>query len=202
MKLPMHRHRVRAARDIGLIIASGAALAWAVAGLPALAQDNAAAQAQEADPQVLALGMDVWKTKIGCPACHGWSGNGVPDDPRQPVGANLRQTQLDHAGLMEVIKCGRPATGMPHFDARAYKDKRCYGVTEADLGDQVPPSWGTFLIPREVEAVTTYIEARMKGRGPFTFAECEEYYGADAEICRLFELNRGADAPVQEAPAH
>jgi hypothetical protein len=197
----------RKAGVLGLAVSLGL---LALAGGPAMltsqlavAQDNAPAaaapDAAQFDEKVVAQGFRIWKTKVACNECHGWSGNGIPDNPRQPVGANLRETQLDHEQLVEVIKCGRPGTGMPHFDQRAYKDDRCYGVTEADLGDQTPPGWGTSLIPREIEAVTTYIEAKIKGRGPFTDAECQEYYGEGAEICAKFQLNRGAAPPLNEA---
>jgi cytochrome c553 len=188
----------------------GAAFVASLAGaglfatLPAGAQDAPAAEAEapatEFDPKVVEQGFRIWKTKIVCGECHGWSGNGVPDNPRQPVGANLRETTLNHEQLVEVIKCGRPGTGMPHFDQRAYKDDRCFGVTAEDLGDQTPPGWGASLIPREIEAVTVYIEAKQKGRGPFTFAECEEYFGSGAQICVTYESNRGAAAPVSQPP--
>jgi cytochrome c553 len=160
----------------------------------------AAAPAGNFDQRLVEAGFKIWKTKIMCGECHGWSGNGNPDNPRQPRGANLRQTQLTHDQLIEVIKCGRPGAGMPHFDQRAYKDNRCYGVTEADLGDQTPPSWSTALIPREIEAVATYVEAKIKGRSDFTIPECEEYFGAGAKICETYARDPNAQAPQTEAP--
>ena len=173
--------------------ALAAALVAFAAGTPAY---RALAQAAPSfDPAVVERGFNVWKDKVNCGSCHGWSGNGVPDDPRQPVGANLRETQLTHEQLVEVIKCGRPGTQMPHFDARAYKDDRCYGLTEAQLGDQKPPASEISLIAREIEAVATYIEATMKGRGPFTDEDCQAYFGAGAEACTVLMLNRGAAVP-------
>jgi cytochrome c553 len=143
------------------------------------------AAAQNAD-ETVALGKRIWKDKIACNACHGWSGNGVPDDSRMPVGANLRATKLNHAELVEVVKCGRPGAEMPHFDARAYEDKRCYDVTAADLGDKVPPYTGTGLLAREIEAVVAYVEAKMVGRGAFTLEDCQEYFGATADVCKTY----------------
>lgn len=149
-------------------------------------------QAPPPDARTIAQGMTVWKEKIGCGNCHGWSGNGVPDDSRMPVGANLRETKLTADQLVEVIKCGRPGTGMPHFDARAYTDPRCYGVTAEQLGDKVPPDWGATLIPREIDALIAYMQARVIGRGPLSKAECEEYFGAGAQVCTTFTFGAGA----------
>lgn len=139
-----------------------------------------AAPAQNVD-----LGKNVWKVKIDCGRCHGWPGNGVPDDPRQPAGSDLRQTQLTREQLIEVIKCGRPGTGMPHFDARAYEDKRCYDSTRADLGDQTPPTSAVSLIGREIEAVVDYLEAKVINRGEITREECVEYFG-ETPTCDLY----------------
>ncbi len=133
--------------------------------------------AEPAAAQNVQLGYTVYKTKIDCGRCHGWPGNGVADDPRMPAGANLRTTQLTREQLVEVIKCGRPGTGMPHFDARAYQDKRCYDSTAEDLGDQTPPGSATSLIPREVDALVDYLEAKVIGRGEITREECVEYFG-------------------------
>lgn len=143
------------------------------------------AGAPSASAQNVELGMTVYKTKVDCGRCHGWPGNGVPDDPRSPAGANLRTTQLTRDQLIEVIKCGRPGTGMPHFDARAYVDDRCYGVTREQLGDQTPPASPTSLIGREIEAVVDYMEAKIIGRGTITREECVEYFG-DTPTCNEY----------------
>lgn len=175
-----------------MTMAASLALSWAAIATPASAQQT------EQNPQMVVLGQRIWKEKIACNDCHGWSGNGVPDDSRQPVGANLRETKLTEEQLVEVIKCGRPATGMPHFDARAYEDDRCYGLKAADLGKDVPPFLGTGLIPREIQAVVAYLEAKVIGRGAFTRAECEDYFGQGATVCGSFTY--GSNAP-QALPA-
>ena len=155
----------------------------------------AAATPADLDPRLVALGKSVWKEKVECNLCHGWAGNGVPDDPRMPVGANLRETKLTHDQIVEVVKCGRPGTGMPHFDAQAYTDTRCYGVTAEQLGKQTPDASGTSLIPREVDAVTQYIEANIKGKGAFTQADCIAFYGSATAYCQTVGQGRG-DAPA------
>nr|HZY67678.1 c-type cytochrome [Devosia sp.] len=83
--------------------------------------------------QDAAFGRDVWTSQANCADCHGSMGDGNADDPRSPPGANLRETGLDEATLIEVILCGIPGTAMPHFDHRAYEDDRCYGMTREEM---------------------------------------------------------------------
>ena len=53
-------------------------------------------------------------------------------DPRSPGKApDLHATQLDREQLIEVIRCGRPGSQMPHFDKYAYEAKECYGLSAA-----------------------------------------------------------------------
>lgn len=135
----------------------------------------------------VALGKQVWETKIGCPSCHGWAGDGSPLDPRSASGPSLRATQLDRAGIIEVVRCGRIGTKMPHFEARAYEDDRCYGVTKADLEpEMIPPKSGASLIKREWEALADYLQAHVMGRGSPTREECFEYYGPNAPGCEKY----------------
>ena len=80
--------------------------------------------------------------------------------------------------------CGRPGTPMPHYDDLAYTDKRCYGVTEAELGAQRPsPPPTTTLQKREIEAIADYLLAKVISRGPVTREECEEMFGQGARSC-------------------
>lgn len=80
--------------------------------------------------------------------------------------------------------CGRPGTPMPYFDEDAYTDKRCYGVTQAELGPQVPAMpMSTTLQKREAEAIADYLLAKVIGRGPVTRPECEEMFGNGARTC-------------------
>lgn len=136
-----------------------------------------------ASAQQVDLGFRTYKEKVECGRCHGWSGDGVQDDPRAPKGADLRKTTLDRDGLIEVIKCGRPNSEMPHFDERAYSDKRCYGVTAADLGKGAPPFSGIPLIGREIEGLADYLMAKVVGKGAPKRKECEEFYGNGSTAC-------------------
>lgn len=137
--------------------------------------------------QNVSFGKEIWATKIECNSCHGWAGDGNGDDAHQPRGASLRDTQLTREQIIEVVKCGRIGSEMPHFDPRAYKDDRCYGVTAADLGDQTPIFGGKPLIKRELEALADYIEAEIVGKGPITREQCLRYFGDGTQACERYK---------------
>jgi mono/diheme cytochrome c family protein len=122
--------------------------------------------------------------KAQCSYCHGWAADGAGEPQSNGGAASLRQSHLNRDQLIEVIMCGRPATPMPHFDEAAYTDKRCYGMSEADLGGQTPAlPPGATLQKREVEAIADYLLAKVIGRGPITREECEEMFGDGARRC-------------------
>ena len=122
--------------------------------------------------------------KAQCSYCHGWAGDGAGEGQSNGGAANLRQTRLNRALLVMTIMCGRPGTAMPHFDESAYSDKRCYGVTEAELGSRTPAlPPGSTLQAREAEAIADYLLAKFAGRGAATRAECEESFGTGARAC-------------------
>jgi hypothetical protein len=156
--------------------ALAAALALTVAGVATMA-------AAAADDE-FAYGRRLFLDKAECAFCHGWAGDGSGHPQSPGRAANLRKSQLDRDALITVILCGIPGTAMPHFDELAYTDKRCYGMTEAELGDRtptLPPS--TTLQRREVEVIADYLLAKVVGRGAVTRAECLETYGAGAQHC-------------------
>ena len=117
-----------------------------------------AQQAQSAEAaRTIEHGKDIFKTKATCQFCHKWDASGD-----QGYGGNalsLRQTKLTPAQVAETVKCGRPGTGMPFHDQFAYTDKRCYGVTRAELGNDVPPEPNAFLNSDEIDAVVKYLFA-------------------------------------------
>ena len=142
--------------------------------------------AVEYDEAMVRLGMRVWQEKINCGTCHGWNGAGVPDDPRSPAGSNLRETLLTPEFFAETVRCGRISTDMPAFDARAYVDDRCFGLTTEDLGDNTPQKRGTYLIAREIDALVAYVYTTMVGQDESTREECVAYWGPNAPICEAF----------------
>jgi hypothetical protein len=98
-----------------------------------------------------------------------------------PVGANLRSTRLDNAAITEVVRCGRPNTGMPRFDEGAYSQRGCYGQPTGAVPDALYPT-PRMLSQQEIELVVTYLRARVIGKRAITPEECSYYYGdlADA----------------------
>ena len=87
-------------------------------------------------------------------------------DPRSPgKAANLHTTPLGREALIEVVTCGRVGTEMPYFDKYAYEERKCRGLSEADLGKDMPPfPHSNSLTQREIAAVVDYIVASFVGK--------------------------------------
>jgi cytochrome c5 len=154
-------------------------LAVLVVAAPARAQNPAAQAAEEA--RFIEFGKEIFKSKAVCQYCHKWDASGD-----QGYGGNalsLRVTQLTPEQMTEVVKCGRPATGMPYHDRFAYTDKRCYGYTREQMGNDMPPAGNDFLSNREVDAVVKYLYAKDVGKGPATYQDCVDFWGSDTKQC-------------------
>jgi mono/diheme cytochrome c family protein len=124
--------------------------------------------------------------QANCVGCHHWTGTG--GGGYGGAAGNLRTTQLTREQLVETIRCGRPATGMPYFERDAYTDGRCYGLKKADLADgQMPPAPDRFLRASEVEVVADYVIANLQGRGEPTFAECQAFFGTQTRACNTLK---------------
>jgi hypothetical protein len=126
-----------------LLMTATALLAFASVR-PAHAQTVSSAE----EVRLLEFGKEVFKSKAVCQYCHKWDASGD-----QGYGGNalsLRATHLTPEQLTEVVKCGRPGTGMPYHDRFAYTDKRCYGYTREEMGKDMPPAGNDFLSQREV----------------------------------------------------
>lgn len=136
------------------------------------------AQAQEADA---AAGRKVYEA-ANCIGCHKWHGGG--GGGYGGAALSLRETSLDAAQIAEVVRCGRPGTGMPFHDEAAYGSLECYGMTKADAGKDMPPRARKFLSESEVEAVAAYVETAIKGKGEPTLDDCVAFWGADSRECR------------------
>jgi mono/diheme cytochrome c family protein len=138
--------------------------------------------AQSAETErLLNYGKEIFKSKAVCQFCHKWDGSGD-----QGYGGNapsLRKTKLTQAQVVETVKCGRPGTGMPFHDEFAYTDKRCYGVTREQLGNDIPPEANAFLNQHEIDAVVQYLFAKVVGRGNSTYEECVEFWGSETRQC-------------------
>ena len=144
------------------------------------------AQAPAADPQDIAEGMTIFRTKADCQTCHGWAGDGRKMDTQMPDAPNLRLSRLGRAGILFAIKCGRPGRGMPAFDRQAYKDAaRCNNTTADDLkkNNLELNDPAATLQPREIEMVADFLFAKVIGKGPLDKAKCVEYWGGDQDVC-------------------
>jgi mono/diheme cytochrome c family protein len=174
------------ARRIGGMGVLAALAALLVPGVLATRPLRAQAQAA-ADPEDVAEGMTIFRTKADCQTCHGWAADGRKMDTQMPDAPNLRTTRLGRAGIIFAIKCGRPGRGMPAFDRLAYTDaSRCNGTTKADLekNNLELPDPAATLQPREIEMVADFLFAKVIGKGPMdTRAKCVEYWGKDEEVC-------------------
>ena len=152
----------------------------------ALVRPAAQAPAPAPDPSDIAEGMRLYQQKANCQACHGWSGDGHKADNQMPDGANLRETKLNRASLVIVIKCGRLNSQMPAFDKFAYSDGRCYGKTQADLNvypTRMPDPPAT-LQAREIDLIADFLMAKVVGKGPLDHAKCVEFWGTDVDACK------------------
>ena len=119
--------------------------------------------------------------RANCVGCHKWHGGG--GGGYGGAALSLRKTELDKDQIIETVKCGRPGTGMPFHDQFAYTDKRCYGITRAELGNDVPPEPNAFLNADEIDAVVKYLFAKAIGRGPSTYEDCVEFWGTETRQC-------------------
>ena len=197
LKGPPRRGRLK--RRLAATAAAALVAVGATVYMSATTQAQTPAAEGEYDEAAIRLGFQVWKDKVWCGQCHGWNGNGLPDDPRAPVGANLRETLLAPEQMYTMIQCGVIGTEMPAFDARAYVDDRCFGLTREQLGADTPPAHGVYLIPREINGLIAYIFTNIVGRGPFTDEECRAYYGEEAAICDTLTAG-GVAQPPQATP--
>jgi hypothetical protein len=179
MRLPVVGRSVR-------VLAVVAAVAVTV---PVASRRLVSAQAQDApDPEDIAAGMRIFRSKADCQTCHGWAGDGRKMDTQMPDGANLRTTRLGRNGVLTAIKCGRPGKEMPAFDRLAYSDGRCNNLKTADLqrlGLDLPEPAST-LQPREIEQVVDFLYAKVIGKGPMNRATCIEFWGSDVDTCKEF----------------
>lgn len=138
-------------------------------GSGGLAQDDAKVRA----------GLETWQSS-GCADCHGPFADGNRDDDDYPQGANLRTTRLDAAGIEMTIRCGRPGTGMPSFDAGAYTNRACYGRPLGARPDNLQPTPRSLSVD-DIGALIAYLEARIVGHSKITREECLSYYGDKAD---------------------
>lgn len=141
---------------------------------------TAAAYAQNEDR--VKAGLMMWRNS-GCADCHGAFADGEKQRDEAPTGANLRTTRLDAVSLKQTISCGRPGTGMPSFDEGAYTVRACNGQALGPPPNDLYPTPRT-LTPDEIDAVVTYLQVRVVGKGrTITKQECLFYYADQPDWC-------------------
>lgn len=152
--------------------------------LVAISANSHASDAAQFDDADVERGRAVWK-KSRCAFCHGWSGDGR-GHPRSPgVAANLRRSELDTAATKEIIRCGVPGGVMPYHDRMAYRDKRCFNMTAAELKEAVPNK-GASIKEADLDPLVTYIFSKIRGRGAVTLQECEAYFKVGSRNCQPY----------------
>ena len=158
---------------------------------------SAATRAQP--PQSPDEGLRIFKS-ANCVGCHKWSGEG--GGGYGGAAANLRATSLTTEQIEETIRCGRPMTGMPHFEEEAYSDGRCYGMKQGDLAaNQMPPEPDHPLRPADIRAVATYVVTYVKGKGPPNFAQCQAFFGSGSRVCGVYAKPEEATSQTASAPS-
>lgn len=176
------------------IVLSGTALR-AVEAPPA---DAAAAEETPSEPAAdaavpaeppadLAAGKRLWATTASCVRCHGWSGDGSPEGPGFPAGANIRELNYPPEALVDIIRCGVPSTQMPFFGRGAWYSAPCYGMTADDIGTAIPPADGSQLSDAQIETLVRYIDYQIMGHGPINLADCEAFFGVGAGQCARYQ---------------
>jgi hypothetical protein len=148
-------------------------------------------------------GLRVFKA-ANCVGCHKWTGSG--GGGYGGAAANLRKTKLDQDQIALTIKCGRITKGMPHFDADAYLDGRCYGMKAAQLAPgMIPPAADHPLRPADIDAVAKYVVERIKGQGEATIDQCRAFFGSGSRVCDMYAIQDEGGiqhaASEQEPPA-
>ena len=122
--------------------------------------------------------------RANCVGCHKWSG--VGGGGYGGAALSLRVTALDKEQIEEIVTCGRPTTGMPHFTNDSYKDGKCYGMSEDDVKDIMPPAANVVLRRREIDEVADYVIANIKGKGDPGLSDCVAYFGDTSRVCDIY----------------
>ena len=137
--------------------------------------------------------------RANCVGCHKWTGAG--GGGYGGAALSLRATELSRDDIVQIVRCGRPGTGMPHFTADPYKDGACYGLKDDDVKDMRPPNANVVLRPAEVEGVADYVVATIKGRGEPTLADCTAFFGTASRVCDIYQPHAAeGDAPRHPLP--
>lgn len=125
-------------------------------------------------------GVSVYK-KANCMGCHSWHGKGGGG---YGAGVSLRITDLDRDSIIEIIKCGKPGTGMPYFSKKSYVKEKCYDTLLEDYNDENirPISSKRFINDRQVLALADFIIENFKNK-ELTKEYCENFFKKGSKVC-------------------
>ena len=124
-------------------------------------------------------GLNVYK-KGNCMGCHSWHGKGGGG---YGAGVSLRNMNLTLDEIVNIIKCGRPGTGMPYFLRKAYKEEKCYDTTFEDYDESYRPvSSKRFLSPKQIEAVSIFVKEILQNK-KLDKNYCEFFYEKGSKVC-------------------
>jgi mono/diheme cytochrome c family protein len=163
---------------------------WALAATIGAVLHAGAASAQALDEAVV-RGMNVYKNVGNCARCHAWSGLGARVEEEEGRGLKTEPPKLVNSPLPaeameEAVRCGRPGSVMPRHDERAWREYKCYDLTQAEIGKELPDKAPRSLTDAQIKDVVAFIVAFYKA-GEMTFAKCEAYYGAGARSCDSYK---------------
>ena len=123
-------------------------------------------------------GLNVYK-KGNCMGCHSWHGKGGGHG----AAVSLRNTELTLNEIINVIKCGRPGTGMPYFLKKAYKEEKCYDTTFEDYDESNRPvNSQKFLSSKQIEAVSIFVREVLQNK-KLDKNYCEYFYEKGSKAC-------------------
>ena len=123
-------------------------------------------------------GLNVYK-KGNCMGCHSWDGKGGGHGGA----VSLRNTELTINEIINVIKCGRPGTGMPYFLKKAYKEEKCYDTTFEDYDESNRPvNSQRFLSSKQIEAVSIFVREVLQNK-KLDKNYCEYFYEKGSKAC-------------------
>ena len=124
-------------------------------------------------------GLNVYK-RGNCMGCHSWHGKGGGG---YGAGVSLRNSSLTLNEIVNVIKCGRPGTGMPYFLRKAYKEEKCYDTTFEDYdGSYRPVSSKKFLSSKQIQAVSIFVMEVLQNK-KLDKNYCEFFYEKGSKVC-------------------
>jgi hypothetical protein len=64
----------------------------------------------------------------------------------------------------------------------------------------MPKEAANFLRPKEIEIVVDWVIQHLKGKGPPSYADCADFFGASTRACDVYK-NEDTAAPPREPAA-